>query len=267
MTEALTAAPKTRGMIDDTVTTEDMAGMDRDGYVIVPSLISREICEEIRSELRPHFDHKGRNPFEGFKTQRVYSLLSKTRAMDQLVEHPRVLAVLDRMLQPNYLLSAFLAINILPGEKAQALHFDDSFYPFARPRPPISVATIWAIDDFTATNGATVAIPGSHRWGADQPTPDQLVGITMPAGSVVIFSGTLWHGGGANHSAESRLAVTAQYCQPWARSQENYSLAVPPEIARDLSENIQSLLGYSIHPPFMGHVNGLHPRRRLEKQD
>lgn len=267
MTQTNDAARSERSAGDIAVTAADVAAIDRDGYAIIPALLPRDTCEEIRSELTTHFEHAGRNPFEGFKTQRIYSLLSKTRATDAIVEHPRVLAALDRMLQPNYLLSAFLAINILPGETAQALHFDDSFYPFARPRPPISVATIWAIDDFTETNGATVAIPGSHRWGDERPSEDQLVDIIMPAGSVVIFSGTLWHGGGANRSDRPRLAITAQYCQPWARSQENYSLAVPAETARNLSGNIQSMLGYNIHPPFMGHVNGLHPRRHLQIRD
>lgn len=263
MTQLTDKVRPERTPAESALTDTDLATIERDGYVIIPELISKDVCEEMRHELAPHFAHLGRNPFEGFSTQRIYSLLSKTRATDVIVEHPRVLAVLDRMLQTNYLLSAFLAINILPNEKAQALHYDDAFYPFARPRPPISVATIWAIDDFTEANGATVAIPGSHKWGDEQPSKDQLVNVIMPAGSVVIFSGTLWHGGGANCSDRSRLAITAQYCEPWARSQENYSLAVPPDIARTLSAKIQNMLGYNIHPPFMGHVNGLHPRRYL----
>ena len=87
----------------------------------------------------------------------------------------------------------------------------------------------------------------------------------MPAGSVIVFLGTLLHRGGANRSAQPRLAVSNQYCEPWARQQENYTLAIPPERASQLSERVQALLGYSIHPPFMGHVNGVHPRRLLER--
>lgn len=192
----------------------------------------------------------------------------------------------------NYLLTASQAINIHPGETAQPLHSDDVFYRIPRPRPAISVSTIFALDDFTAANGATQIIPGSHRWDdaaleafftgidfrtrnaadrvpEDAPLPDevtrQLRDVTMPAGSVIVFLGTLLHRGGANRTARPRLALSNQYCEPWARQQENYSLAIPPERARALPERVQQLLGYSIHPPFMGHVNGLHPRRLLDR--
>ena len=140
-----------------------------------------------------------------------------------------------------------------PGETAQQFHIDDDFYRVGRPRPPISLSAIWAIDEFTGENGATEVIPGSHRWGDEVPeagNPD-VVKVVMPAGSVVVFAGTLWHRGGANRSDRPRLAITPQYCEPWARQQEQQILSVGPEAAR-YSGRIQSMLGYSIHPPFMG---------------
>ena len=142
---------------------------------------------------------------------------------------------------------------------------DDGFYPWPRPRPPISAATVFAIDDFTEDNGATVAIPGSHLWGEERlPQPgDQRVKAVMPAGSCILFLGNLWHGGGENRSGADRLALTAQYCEPWARTQENFFLSVSKETVSAVSENIRRLLGYSIHPPFMGMVNGMHPKRTL----
>ena len=148
---------------------------------------------------------------------------------------------------------------------AQPLHMDDGFYPWPRPRPAISAATVFAIDDFTENNGATVAIPGSHLWGEDRvPRPeDQRIKAVMPAGSCILFLGKLWHGGGENCSGSDRLALTAQYCEPWACTQENYFLSVSRETAAAVSENIRRLLGYSIHPPFMGMVNGMHPKRTL----
>jgi ectoine hydroxylase-related dioxygenase (phytanoyl-CoA dioxygenase family) len=176
-----------------------------------------------------------------------------------------VLAVLDRLLMPNYLLSALQAINIQPGEAAQLAHHDDGFYPIPRPRAPLAAATIWAIDDFTADNGATVLYPGSHRWGKRRPGPgDEAVPVVMPAGSCVFFVGTLWHGGGANNTDGERLAVTAQYCQPWLRPMEAFTLSVSRDIARSVSDDIRRMLGYSIHPPFVGNVDGLHPLRLLE---
>lgn len=243
----------------------DMAALDRDGYVIWENMLSSEQCSQIRDAVRPWLGHTGRNSFEGLRTQRIYSVLSRTRVCDPLVDDPRVLAVLDRLLMPNYLLSALQAINIQPGEAAQLAHHDDGFYPIPRPREPLAAATIWAIDDFTADNGATVVYPGSHRWGKRRPGPDdQALPVVMPAGSCVLFVGTLWHGGGANNTARERLAVTAQYCQPWLRPMEAYTLSISRDIARAVSDDIRRMLGYSIHPPFVGNVDGLHPLRLLE---
>ena len=208
----------------------------------------------------------GRNPFEGERTHRVYALLAKAETVAPMVEHPRVLDIVDHLLEPNYLLTACQVIHLLPGETEQAVHFDDGFYSIPRPRPSVSISTIWAVDDFTAENGATEVIPGSHRWD-DAQLPDQddprLRPVVMPAGSAVIFHGTLWHRGGANRSDAPRCAISPQYCQPWARQQENMMLAVGARAAR-YSERIRAMLGYSIHPPFMGFVDGGHPSRLIE---
>jgi hypothetical protein len=249
------------------VVESDLATLDRDGYLVVERLLPLDLCTQIAETMDPLLGHVGRNVFEGHHTQRVYSLLTKTRICDALVEHLRVLALLDRLLLPNYLLSQLQSIRIGPGETAQFLHFDDGMYPVPRPRAALSAATIWAISDFTADNGATVVIPGSHRWDdCRKPTgADEHVSVVMPAGSVVFFVGTLWHGGGANRTVDQgRLAVTAQYCQPWLRPQEAFTLSTPPGTVRALSEDIGRMLGYSIHPPFMGMVNGMHPKRILE---
>lgn len=217
----------TGSSVDSATIEADMAALNRDGYVIWENLLSAEQCRLIQEVVRPWLEHTGRNSFEGRRTQRIYSVLSRTRVCDRLADHPRVLAVLDRILMPNYLLSALQAINILPGEDAQLPHHDDGFYPIPRPRAPLAAATIWAIDDFTADNGATVVIPGSHRWGRRPPGPDdQVLPVVMPAGSCVFFVGTLWHGGGANTSTSERLAVTAQYCEPWLRPMEAYILSI-----------------------------------------
>lgn len=256
--------PSGGSVVDSAVVDADMTALARDGYVVWENLLDAEQCREIREVVRPWLGHTGRNSFEGRRTQRVYSVLSRTRVCDRLVDNPRVLAVLDRLLMPNYLLSALQAINIQPGESAQMAHHDDGFYPIPRPREPLAAATIWAIDDFTADNGATVVVPGSHRWGKSRPGPgDRALPVVMPAGSCVFFVGTLWHGGGANTSAHDRLAVTAQYCQPWLRPMEAFTLSVSRDIARTVSEDIQRMLGYSIHPPFVGAVDGLHPLRLL----
>jgi ectoine hydroxylase-related dioxygenase (phytanoyl-CoA dioxygenase family) len=252
--------------VDDASLRRDLAKIEREGYVVIEGLLSRETCEAIREDVTPRFRYSsGRNNFEGFATQRLYGMISKTDVCDALVEHPRILALADHILEPNYLLSQLQAINVLPGEAAQPLHHDDGFYRVPRPRAPLGVATIFAIDDFTAENGATVLLPGSHAWGDRDPTEaDARVSVVMPAGSVVFFVGTLWHGAGANRTQRARLCVTAQYCAPWCRQQENFSLSVPRERVKRSSEHIQRMLGYSVCPPFMGFVDGKHPKRLLE---
>lgn len=241
--------------------------LQRDGFVIIPNVAPVDQLEQIKTEMLGLLEYDGRNEFEGFKTRRLYSVIEKSLACNPLVDHPTVLALLDKILRPNYLLSQLQAINVLPGEIRQPLHHDDGFYPFPRPRAAFSAATIWAIDDFTEDNGATRVIPGSHRWGDKPPAdidPDELVPAVMPAGSVVFFLGTLWHCAGPNNTDESRMAVTAQYCEPWARQQENYSLSISRERAKLCSDAIQGMLGYSMLFPFIGFVDGRDPKRLLE---
>lgn len=243
-----------------------MAEVEERGFVILPELFSREAMAEIKAEMLPLLDFDGRNEFEGFKTRRIYGVIQKTLSLNPMVEHPLVLSLLDRVLMPNYLLSQLQAINIHPGEVRQPLHHDDAFYPIPRPRPPIGAATIWAVDDFTEENGATLVMPGSHRWG-DVPSSeidvDAMIPAVMPAGSAIFFIGTVWHCAGPNRSPDPRMAATAQYCEPWARQQENFSLAVSKDRARLCSDTIQSMLGYSMLFPFIGFVDGRDPKRLL----
>lgn len=251
--------------VDQAMLDEQHEALMRDGYIILQDLVSPATLDALRGAAEPLLDQMGRNSFEGERTQRIYGLPAKMRAADPFIEHPLVLAHLNSLLLPNYLLSQAQVINIMTDSPAQPLHMDDGFYPWPRPRPALSVATVFAIDDFTEHNGATVAIPGSHRWGEDRVAvrDDQTVKAIMPAGSCILFLGNLWHGGGENASGADRLAFTAQYCEPWARTQENYFLSVPPATVAAVSENIRRMLGYSIHPPFMGMTNGMHPKRAL----
>lgn len=251
-----------------------------EGFTIIEDFADPVALQEIRRALAPHLgSHLGRNDFEGFQTERVYTLVARGKVFERLTEDPRVLGLLDRFLQPGYLLTASQAICIQPGETAQAVHFDDAFYRQPRPRPSTSLSLICAVDPFTEQNGATEVIPGSHLWsdedmlkmfagrspgGPESPQVEaRLRPVVMPAGACVIFQGALLHRGGANRSAAPRLAFTNQYCEPWCRTQENFFLGVPREIVRDMSPRLQSLLGYDIWPPFMGHVTAAHPLKTL----
>ena len=245
--------------------------LESSGYTIIERAVDATCVAEIKRELSPHLQGRylGRNDFEGRHSERVYALLAKAPSIATLVEHPDVLSLVDALLPPHYLLSAALAIQVHPGEKPQAFHFDDAGggLPFKRPRPPLGVSTMWALDDFTFDNGATEIVPGSHRWDeARAPTEDDIVKAVMPAGSVLVFLGNLLHRGGANLSHGSRLGITPQYCAPVMRQIENMVLAVPPPLAARYSERVQALLGYSVvEPGFMGYVDGRHPRKLIPR--
>lgn len=244
--------------------------MRRDGYTIVESLLDAKTLAEVRAGVAPHMgQHRGRNPFEGYTTERVYTLVGRGKVFERMAEDETILALVGSFLAPSFILSAAQAIQIHPGEAEQGLHTDDGFYRVPRPRAALSVSMICAIDDFTLENGATVIVPGSHTWGAiDQGSlPKALAAkrpIEMKAGSAVVFPGTLVHGGGANRSNAPRLAITYQYCEGWLRQQENFFLAIPRDIVKTMSPRVQELLGYSIWPPFMGMVTAYHPKRMLD---
>jgi len=250
------------------------------GYTVIADFLTPDDLAGVRADLAPHLDtHAGRNNFEGYRTERVYTLVGRGPSFERIATDARVLALLDRLLRPGYLLTASQAICIRPGETVQPIHYDDSFYPLPRPRPSISFSTIVAVDAFTSENGGTEIIPGSHRWsdaeiagaydgrdadGAPPPALERaLQPMRMPAGACLFFHGTLLHRGGANRTTAARLAFSNQYCEPWARTQENFYLGVPPHRVAAMAPRLQVLLGYEIMPPFMGHVTALHPLKTL----
>jgi ectoine hydroxylase-related dioxygenase (phytanoyl-CoA dioxygenase family) len=268
---------------DNNQTRQQLLELEQRGYTIIPEFLG---SEQLATVNRLYDDmlggYQGRNNFEGQLTERIYTLVARHRVFQDIAQDSRIMALCDALFLPNYLLTANQAIVISPGETPQPWHTDDSFYPLPRPRPMVSLSTIVAVEDFTAENGGTEVIPGSHLWddqqvagnyftGDEETDPefagrvqDQSVAVTMPAGSCLVFAGTLLHRGGANRSNGTRRAFSNQYCEPWARPQENFFLAIPPREAAKMSARLQSLLGYSIHPPFMGQVSAYHPLKALE---
>ena len=262
------------------------AEFDEQGYIIFENVLSQEELEAIGDALAPHLDpdQRGRNDFEGLKSNRVYAMAAKSPVFADLMIHPLALAFAEAELGKSCLLSAMLAIKLHPGETVQPWHFDDSC-GLARPRATTGVSAFWSITDTTEENGATELIPGSHLWGSESPIeggimsafddntirdvsddpayrPDA-VKMVMPAGSLGLAKGTLYHRGGANKSDAPRTIITPQYCAGFMRQLENMVLAVPPGIVKTLPERAQELLGYSIHPAFMGYVDGVHPKKTL----
>ncbi|MBL6787454.1 MAG: phytanoyl-CoA dioxygenase family protein [PS1 clade bacterium] len=263
---------------------------EEEGYVTFDALLSAQQIDAVRAALAPYFDleRAGRNNFEGMKSNREYALLAKGDIFADIATHPLALAFSEAEFGPSCLLSAFLAIKLHPGETVQPWHHDDGYSSAPRPRAPLQLSAFWAIDATTETNGATEIIPGSHKWGDDIKPPGananegvmdtemgdlrvdpgahpDRVKICLAPGALMLAKGTLWHRGGANKSDDPRLVLTPQYCPGWVRPLENMSLSVPKDIAANLPQRARELIGYSIHLPFMGYVDGVHPEKLLHK--
>ncbi|EFZ04102.1 phytanoyl-CoA dioxygenase family protein [Metarhizium robertsii ARSEF 23] len=242
----------------------------RDGYVVIPHAFSASQVSQAKAELgrlsgtaeAGPAGQAGRNAFEGLRTQRIYALLNKARCFDQFALHPAVLALNDHFLDEGYLLNALHSVNIGPGEAAQRLHHDDQYVTVPRPHRPFGAP--WTTTPRpTAAPGASV-VPRSHTWAGDRvPARSEAVAVAMPAGSIVYFVGTLWHGGGRNASGAGRLALTVQYCQPWMRPLENQLLAVDWDKLDDVPPRLVGMMGYKVGAPFIGYVDGRSPRTRV----
>jgi len=261
---------------------------DQDGYVLFENVLSTAEVDAMRGALSPYLQENlsGRNNFEGVKSNRIYAMLNKSPKFAELVTHPLALGFAEAELGASCLLSACLAIQLNPGESVQPWHYDDAHLEIPRPRTAYGVSTFWAIDGTDEHNGATEIIPGSHKWSgesidgsisdldlnskvdsaANEKAFQQgnAIKVLMEPGSLMIAKGTLWHRGGANNSDSPRLIITPQYCPGWSRQLENMLLSVSPENAAKLPKRAQELIGYNIHPPFMGYVDGMHPLRKLE---
>ncbi len=230
-----------------------------DGYVILRGVLPDPVLEEARNALRPLLDRQAwaKGEFFGNRTRRVHNILAKTRAVDALVAHPAVLELLrGTLIQPQ--VSIVNAIEIHPGETAQFLHQDDVVFPIVRPHPPLIVNTMWALTEFTAENGATRLVPGSQD-ATELDEDPSIVTAEMEPGSVLVWTGGLFHGGGANRAQGPRLGLNVNYNCGWLRQQENQYLAIPKEVAATLSDEFLRLVGYDTHIDIYGLVDHRHP--------
>ena len=236
------------------------------GFAIVRGVLSPLACQELRAEVdrveREHDIGFGTNEFEGFQTRRIFNLIGRSERFRALVLNDLVLALMEPLLGPEFLLSGTTSMHIGPGETEQLLHADDGMITLPRPHVPTLVTTMWALSDFTAENGATRFVPESNAF-EHMPRPgDQIesAAAEMPAGSVLVLHGSTWHGGGANRTkAESRYGLSIQFVAGWCRQQQNLMLGTPPETVASYPRRLQELIGYSIYKNVMGHVNREHP--------
>ncbi len=258
-----------------TVDQAELAGhlerMKRDGFTIVENAIDPSLVAALRDDLwrleRELAVQPAQNLFEGVHTVRIYNLLAHGALYQQVPVHARVLPIVEGVLDHNCLVSSLSSINIGPGEAAQPLHADDQLIPLPKPHVSIICNSMWALTDFTIENGATRVVPGSHRADrSPQPfgEPVETRAAEMSAGSVLVFDGSIWHGGGANRSTERRLGLAMNYCAGWMRQQENQQLGIPLDVARGFSPRLRKLVGYGLYRGLIGHIDKCSPEDLLE---
>jgi ectoine hydroxylase-related dioxygenase (phytanoyl-CoA dioxygenase family) len=208
------------------------------------------------------------NGFEGHKTVRIYNLLAYGAPFTEVPVHKSVLPIVEDILDPGCLISSLSSIAIDPGEVAQPIHADDMVIPLAKPHIPIVCNSMWALTDFTQANGATRLVPGSHL--LDNPvlggTYDSIPG-EMRRGSVLIWDGALWHGGGANQTGERRTGIAMNYCAGFIRQQENQQLGLQPELVKTFSPRLQELVGYGVYKGLIGHIDKKSAAQMLGSKD
>ena len=235
-----------------------VASLGEAGCAVITGLVDEGERQELRAELAEHLataEFKTEDDSEDFypgRTRRVTALVTRSKTAQALILDPRVKNLCDEKLLPNcdrHQLHLTAALEVGPGARAQVLHREeDSFKFFALPRPNLIVATMWAISDFRADNGATLLVPGSHLWPGDRVhTADEVVSAEMPAGSVLLWLGGTLHGAGANVSKDSRYGVILTYSLGWLRQEENQYLDVPLEKAQQLSPELREAIGYPMY--------------------
>jgi ectoine hydroxylase-related dioxygenase (phytanoyl-CoA dioxygenase family) len=239
--------------------------MNRDGFTVLERAIDPSLLDALATDLARLEVELGATPasniFEGTRTVRIYNLLARGRVYEQVPVHDDVLPIIERVLDRGCLVSSLSSIAIGPGEAAQPLHADDQLIPLPKPHVPIICNTMWALTDFTYDNGATRVIPGSHR---EAGSPElgkayDTVPAVMARGSVLVFNGSLWHGGGANRTGERRVGLAMNYCAGYLRQQENQQLGLPAEVARGFSPRLRKLVGYGLYRGLLGHIDKCSP--------
>ena len=241
---------------------EICTALSDDGCVVVDNVVRPEVMDEVARELRPFAENTplGPDDFSGRRTRRTGGLIARSPKSRELVMHPVVLGAVAKMLghATSFQLHLTQIISIGPGEPAQTIHRDQwafDFFPFPRGYE-VQCNTIWAMTDFTAENGATRVIPGSNHFDDKlRFTEADTEPAEMSKGSVLFYTGSIYHGGGANRAKEIRTGINITYNVSWLRQEENQYLSVPLDIARTLPVDLLRLMGYRLGAYALGYVD------------
>lgn len=256
-------------MLDEGAVAAHKARVDRDGYAILEDAIDPDLVDALNEDLlrleKVYEVEPATNDFEGAHTIRIYNLLALGKLYETIPVYENVLPVVERVLDPGCLVSSLSSIAIDPGETAQPIHADDQLIPLPKPHVPTVCNTMWALTDFTEANGATRIIPGSHLRDAspDYGSPYDSIPAEMAKGSVLLWHGSLWHGGGANTTTERRVGIAMNYCAGWIRQQENQQLGIPLDVAAGFPKRLRELCGFAVYNGLIGHINKHSPAEML----
>jgi ectoine hydroxylase-related dioxygenase (phytanoyl-CoA dioxygenase family) len=251
--------------MEPTLLADHLARIQADGYTILEDVIEPDLLDQLAGDLdrleRDLGAVPANNSFEGEATVRIYNLLARSESFGRIPVHGEVLPVVEGVLDAGCLVSSLSSIAICGGESAQPIHADDQLIPLAKPHAPTVCNTMWALTDFTDANGATRLIPGSHQ--ADHsPTYGQeykSIPAEMAKGSVLVWHGSLWHGGGANRTDQRRVGIAMNYCAGFIRQQENQQLGIPLDVVRRFPRRLQELCGFGIYSGLIGHIDKRSP--------
>jgi ectoine hydroxylase-related dioxygenase (phytanoyl-CoA dioxygenase family) len=257
----------------DTSVEAVVGAIRRDGAVIVDRLASNELLDRMAAELESSFYETdfGTDEFNGLHTRRTGALIARSETARQLVQHPLVLGVTREILShsTNFQLHITQAIAIGPDSPAQTIHRDQwawDFFPFPDDYE-VEVSAIWALTDFTEANGATRVVPGSHRAGDGKTyVEEDSVASEMERGSIVLYTGSAYHGGGANRTDDTRIGVQCSYAVGWLRQEENQYLSVPLDIAKGLTVELLRLMGYEKGSFTLGYIDNMRDPMRAVRQ-
>lgn len=240
---------------------EHVAEIGERGWTVIEDAIESGLADDLAADLdrleRALGIEPASNSFEGRQTLRVYNLLAHGEIWWHVPLHPAVLPVVEGVLDRGCLISSLSSINIGPGESAQPIHADDQLIPIPKPHPATVCNTMWALTDFTEDNGATRLISGTHLadsspvYGQHYESEPAL----MKRGSVLVWHGSLWHGGGANRTSERRVGVAMNYCAGYIRQQENQQLGIPTPMVAKMPGRLQELVGYGMYNGLIGHID------------
>jgi len=247
-----------------------VAQIEQQGYCIIANVLSPEQADAIAAQVRALEDELETQPyanvFEGAKTKRIYNLLTQGKTFQDIAINAEVLPVIEGVLDKGLLVSSLSTIHIGPGEIPQPIHVDDGIINLPLPHPPLVCNTMYALTDFTEANGATRIIPGSHRYDS---APEfgkhyESIAAEMPKGSVLVWPGNVWHGGGENTLPDTgpgswRMGLAMNYCAGFIRQQENQQIGIPLDTIKTFPARLQELIGFAPYYGVIGHIDRKSP--------